>query len=246
MSVPSALRAPAPVNQGVRHFVNPQISAMSYCTYCGDSITFRYINGRCIPLHSTGSCGTFSSKTYTDFTKEHHAPESACYLTRCPICQAAVFFVRHNGGSVWLDGPLGAPWTKHGCFADSANSSQHPSQLTAFYPTVIDGREDHNDSAGVVRYARVEHESTECILETGGSGAYFLDIKNNAGYLLGQLCEINKEMNIISPSDAPELKYAITKIRKTRMSHTTFCHICKTEVSHKNIKKHLRQSHKIQ
>jgi hypothetical protein len=35
--------------------------------------------------------------------------------TRCPICGEAVFFVRHNGGSVWFD-TLGYPWTKHSCF----------------------------------------------------------------------------------------------------------------------------------
>ena len=91
-----------------------------------------------------------------------------------------------------------------------------------------------------------EHESTECILETGSSGAYFLNVKNNAGYLLGRLCEINKEGDFICPSDDPELKYAITKIKRTKMLHTTFCHICRTEISLKNLKKHLRQVHQIQ
>lgn len=35
--------------------------------------------------------------------------------TDCPKCGDAVYFVRHNGGSVWLD-ELGYPWPKHGCF----------------------------------------------------------------------------------------------------------------------------------
>ena len=35
--------------------------------------------------------------------------------TSCPICGDAVFFVRHNGGSVWFD-TLGYPWSKHSCF----------------------------------------------------------------------------------------------------------------------------------
>jgi len=34
--------------------------------------------------------------------------------TSCPICRAAVHFVRHNGGSVWFDS-LGQPWPKHPC-----------------------------------------------------------------------------------------------------------------------------------
>ncbi len=35
--------------------------------------------------------------------------------TTCPECEALVYFVRHNGGSVWLD-DLGQPWPKHPCF----------------------------------------------------------------------------------------------------------------------------------
>lgn len=35
----------------------------------------------------------------------------------CPICGAEVYFVRHNGGCVWLDS-LGLPWPKHPCFDD--------------------------------------------------------------------------------------------------------------------------------
>src|SRR5262245_18947817 len=35
--------------------------------------------------------------------------------TRCPECGADVFFIRHNGGSVWVD-ELGWPWPKHACF----------------------------------------------------------------------------------------------------------------------------------
>jgi hypothetical protein len=34
---------------------------------------------------------------------------------RCPKCGAGVFFIRHNGGSVWVD-ELGWPWPLHGCF----------------------------------------------------------------------------------------------------------------------------------
>ncbi len=40
-----------------------------------------------------------------------------CRPTTCPICRGKVFFVRHNGGSVWFD-DLGPPWPKHGCFDD--------------------------------------------------------------------------------------------------------------------------------
>jgi len=43
--------------------------------------------------------------------------ENGCWPTRCPKCHAPVYFVRHNGGCVWLDS-LGHPWPKHPCFDD--------------------------------------------------------------------------------------------------------------------------------
>src|ERR1035441_499188 len=35
--------------------------------------------------------------------------------TQCPECGKDVFFIRHNGGSVWAD-ELGWPWPIHPCF----------------------------------------------------------------------------------------------------------------------------------
>jgi hypothetical protein len=46
-----------------------------------------------------------------------------CRRTACPVCGAEVYFVRHNGGSVWFD-DLGQPWPKHACFEEQ-NSSTH-------------------------------------------------------------------------------------------------------------------------
>src|SRR5215469_8383434 len=56
---------------------------------------------------SLPSAGTRSTWDSDDF----------CHPTSCPKCGASVFFVRHNGGSVWFDS-LGKPWPKHGCFFD--------------------------------------------------------------------------------------------------------------------------------
>ena len=47
-------------------------------------------------------------KSYKDITKK----------TSCPICKQPVYFIRHNGGSVYVD-ELGWPWPKHGCFDNS-------------------------------------------------------------------------------------------------------------------------------
>lgn len=34
--------------------------------------------------------------------------------TKCPICNRPAYFIRHNGGSLWVD-DLGWPWPKHPC-----------------------------------------------------------------------------------------------------------------------------------
>ena len=49
--------------------------------------------------------------------------------TSCPICGSDVYFLRHNGGSVWLD-ELGDPWPKHPCFDD-----EYIAGLTVFVDT---------------------------------------------------------------------------------------------------------------
>src|SRR5262245_59210180 len=50
-------------------------------------------------------------------TRTSWACDDFCRKTTCPVCGAPVYFVRHNGGSVWFDS-LGKPWPKHGCFFD--------------------------------------------------------------------------------------------------------------------------------
>lgn len=81
---------------------------MSICRYCGQEITFRKIDGRCVPIHLYGRlCGDRLSFTHKNI--------KSSVQTRCPKCRQMVFLVRHNGGSVWLD-ELGWPWPRHGCF----------------------------------------------------------------------------------------------------------------------------------
>src|SRR5438046_2499546 len=62
---------------------------------------------------------TRSSSTTFVYTYNDH--DDFCRPTKCPKCGAPVFFVRHNGGSVWFD-RLGKPWPKHGCFDDNYTS----------------------------------------------------------------------------------------------------------------------------
>jgi len=63
-----------------------------------------------------------------------HRDDDFCHPTSCPRCGAPVYFVRHNGGSVWLD-ELGYPWPKHPCFDDTAVGlplGEVPDKLVAY------------------------------------------------------------------------------------------------------------------
>lgn len=51
-----------------------------------------------------------------------------CRPTSCPRCQRQVYFVRHNGGSVWFD-ELGWPWPIHPCFASGTRPDAGASAL---------------------------------------------------------------------------------------------------------------------
>lgn len=50
--------------------------------------------------------------------------------TKCPECGKEVYFVRHNGGSVWIDPPLGPPWDRHACFDKPLETPSRFSRLT--------------------------------------------------------------------------------------------------------------------
>lgn len=92
---------------------------MPICWHCGDEIEFRYIDGRPTPIHLSGGwCQGGEGTSYfprTSFATSGSRFEDVCHPTRCPKCGTDVFFVRHNGGSVWLD-DLCWPWPKHACF----------------------------------------------------------------------------------------------------------------------------------
>ena len=84
------------------------------CEECGDQIVFRTLAGHVAPIHvNRGACGSGPLRT---LGAQREFWDDFCKPSRCPLCRAAVFFIRHNGGCVWVD-ELGWPWPKHGCFA---------------------------------------------------------------------------------------------------------------------------------
>lgn len=81
------------------------------CELCGGEIIFRYLKGRCTPIHLSGHC----YENVLDVAAEK--PRETLLKTKCPECHQPVYFLRHNGGSVWLD-DIPWPWPKHSCFQD--------------------------------------------------------------------------------------------------------------------------------
>lgn len=81
-----------------------------------------------------------------------------CIPRRCPHgCGADVFFVRHNGGSVWFD-ELGKPWPKHKCFGDDlyglelrqALVAEHHANSVPLFGVVIEARITPSGHSGSV------------------------------------------------------------------------------------------------
>jgi hypothetical protein len=63
----------------------------------------------------------FSTRTYT-FSERF---KDVCYPTKCPVkgCEP-VWFIRHNGGSVWVD-ELRWPWHKHACLDEPTHHDSY-------------------------------------------------------------------------------------------------------------------------
>jgi hypothetical protein len=92
---------------------------VSRCSNCGGDIIFRWLGGVNTPIHLSGGC---YETTTAGTTSGHHVryDDDYCRPTNCPRCGCSVFFIRHNGGSVWVD-ELGWPWPKHACFDNEAS-----------------------------------------------------------------------------------------------------------------------------
>lgn len=188
---------------------------MATCRRCGNPVEFRLVDGRCIPLHLNGSCIGGGVNGATDYSGYNLSPESTCFCTDCPKCGHKVFFIRHNGGSVWIDAPLGPPWFKHACF-DAPSTTAARSNLVAEYKLVIPNVAEQSDTSlviGIVSSTRVDvsRRFTDIKFETGRHNAGGIRLQHNAGFLLGKLCVHDTENFQMWPLDEPSYTYAVLK-----------------------------------
>lgn len=99
--------------------------AWSNCKYCYEKIVWAQMSeGQWLPMDpevgGKHDCGV-SPPTPARSTVWRYRDDDFCRPTSCPRCGAKVFFVRHNGGSIWFD-ELGFPWPKHASFDDDDRS----------------------------------------------------------------------------------------------------------------------------
>jgi len=109
--------------------------------------------------HYVGNCtcrGDSNSPTWSEPTSRRyqgswtHVDDGLCRPTRCPWngCEP-VWFVRHNGGCVWLD-ELGWPWPVHSCWLESIAVNERESDGSRFLRGIGDHQPYSGDLAGIV------------------------------------------------------------------------------------------------
>ena len=225
---------------------------MAKCSRCGNEVLFRYINGRYIPLHPSGGCidsgATSIGKDYSGYTRSE---ESCCFLTSCPQCRGSVFFIRFNGGSVWIDPPLGPPWFKHSCMDDSEkNSGEDRAPLVNWI--LGENEKSSQQILGVIKEAEVSPSKKFTItrFDTEKNDRYILIIKNNAGFLTGKLVIFNPIQKTIAPLENTAFIFSTLDLIDGPLqfkseSPLTRCPECETPINSKNLKKHLKNQHDI-
>lgn len=221
---------------------------MGTCSRCGNPVEFRYINGRCIPLHINGGCGDSTDHSINDYSGHNVCRESNCFCTNCPDCGQEVFFIRHNGGSVWIDPPLGPPWYKHSCFDVSPVHKERGSLFEDYkesfgrFSSAKEIEKVEGFVIGVTKSTNVDFSKafTEIEIETGKSSFYRIKIKFNAGFLLSKLCVYDTKNSVVWPLYKPEYKFTVMG---SKFHEFLKCDECGVMVNPKNMKKHLSKVH---
>jgi hypothetical protein len=175
---------------------------MPICSRCGSEIEFRYIDGRCVPLHLYGGgCSGSARSDVHDYAGYSRSKESCCFLTSCPECGCEVYFIRHNGGSVWIDPPLGPPWYKHPCMDNTYVAAKGIRSPVVTETALAKFGQRDGLLIGIVKEAEVSPTKRFSLIniEAGKDKNIVLLIKNNAGFLVGHLVLYDQRGKSVSP-----------------------------------------------
>ena len=170
------------------------------CKYCGGEIIFRYVDGILKPIHLSGGCswdGDFEPGGRPELGSRFDVilRDDFCRPTKCPLCGATVFFIRHNGGSVWLDPPLGWPWPKHACFDDG------PAYRTVATVAAASIARAPKSQLGVV-YCVESHSTEETVLliRRADGKSFRLRVVGSLMLLLGEVVGFSEGSKVLTSS----------------------------------------------
>lgn len=262
---------------------------MSTCNRCGGGLIIRYINGQRTPISSGCDCWDYSgdyasseSSSSANFQQysmyentyiSDHSAKDYCRPTKCPKCGSEVFFIQHNGGSVWVD-ELGWPWPKHACFdAWDGGKSLRALRSDIAKPQI------KNKLGLVIRLQVHEGNPTKTTLaiNTYDSKGVCIILLRDARILIGQLVALNLESKVLYSPYSIEYSIVQTKenpdvlglpskwlsncwnyIDKNKspsdektepVSDTKNkiikCQECGVKLNHKNLRKHLKKVHGV-
>ena len=185
---------------------------MTVCAKCGQPVEFRFLDGRPIPLHFEGGCS--SSQGTNSGERVRRSDESSCIRTKCPKCSDAVFFIRHNGGSVWIDPPLGPPWYRHGCMDIAGRSgSSGPRQRTSIVDVELldELGEREGIITGVVKISEISEDRRRTLLtiEVGEAEDLVVLVKGGADTFVGKIVIVDGPQRLIFCADERRFAFSI-------------------------------------
>lgn len=176
------------------------------CTKCGGSVQFRVIDGRRVPLHVSGGC--HDTALVDSHLTVKRSEGSDCRKTRCPTCRAEVFFLRHNGGSVLIEPPLGPPWEIHPCLS-SKQAGLKKIYVSAEALSALGSNKGLR--IGVVQSTEVGDARDPTILRiaVGRIENLCIVVKGGADWLAGKLVGIVPFARCIRPLEDPSISFQI-------------------------------------
>lgn len=170
------------------------------CIYCGGELIFRYIDGILKPIHLSGGCSSdrdleSGGRVEIGARYDLGLRDDFCHRTKCPRCGASVFFIRHNGGSVWVDPPLGPPWPKHACFDDG------PAYRSVVKVAASSTARAPNAKLGVVYCVESRGtEETVLLVRRADGKSFRLRVSGNHLSLLGEVVGFSEGSQLITSS----------------------------------------------
>lgn len=135
------------------------------------------------------------------YLKVDSAVETENHLTQCPICKSDVAFIKHNGGVVWLDLPLGPPWYKHACF-DGVSSNVGKDNLKTIFNSDKQALSENTKIIVSDSCSYNSFSSTSILRAKFSDGiTRSMSVRGDARIFAGRICCIDESTKEIWPTD---------------------------------------------